>query len=85
MSLFLFCVLKFYIFIQILKQTVLGQIGHDLHVTAQESIALQSRVNIVEKLVRLYFRQYRFFTENIINFKYNFIRQNLIELFYPSS
>ena len=85
MSLLLFCVLKFYIFIQIFKQTVLGQIGHDLHVAAQESIALQSRVNIVEKLVRLYFRQYRFFTENIINFKYNFIRQNLIELFYPSS
>ena len=61
MSLLLFCVLKFYIFIQKFKQTVLGQIGHDLHVTAQESIALQSRVNIVEKLVRLYFRQYRFF------------------------
>ena len=55
LSLLLFCVLKFYIFIQKFKQTVLGQIGHDLHVTAR--IALQSRVNIAEKLVRMYFRQ----------------------------
>ena len=59
MSLLLLCVFEFYIFMQIFKQTVLGQIGHDLHVTAHESITLQPSVNIVEmeKLVHMYFHK----------------------------